>query len=172
MASQTVRVEGLRGVLDTLKALPPEIVSKAGGPVKLALKRAAELIRDEAKSNVRRIIDTPNVGGGNDSTGLLLLSLQAKRGRMRRGVNGESFVVSIKRGQKYPDFRQSKKGDLTATQIGRQLEYGTERREPMPWLRPAFDSKKQEAVDTFVREVTTRAQRIIDKLSREADRKK
>lgn len=168
MAVETVEVQGLAGVLDALRRLPPEIVSKAGGPVKMSLKRAAELLRDEAKANVRRIIDTPNEGGDDLSTGLLLLSIQAKRSRMRGGERGEAFVVAIKRGQRYPQNRQGQKGGITAVQVGRLLEYGTERRQPMPWLRPAFDAKKGAAVQTFVAELTARTQKVIDRVEREA----
>lgn len=167
MARETVRVEGLNGVLDALRSLPGEIVSKNGGPVKLALKRAADVLLAEAKANVRRIIDTPNVGGQNDSTGLLLLSLQSKRSKVLK-QNGEAYVVSIKRDQKYPDFKQDKAGKLTATQIGRQLEYGTEKRQPMPWLRPAFDAKKGEALRVFVDEMQKRTAAAIKKAERMA----
>ncbi|MDQ3288648.1 MAG: hypothetical protein M3Q42_10400 [Pseudomonadota bacterium] len=171
MARETIRIEGLAGVLDTLKRLPPEIVSKAGGPVKLALMKAAEVLRDEAKLNVRRIIDEPNKDEEpRESTGLLLLSIQAKRGRVI-GQKGEAQVVSIKRGQKYPDGRQPKKGDLTATQVGRLLEYGSEKMQAKPWLRPAFEAKKQEAVETFTREITKRATATIKRLERAASRK-
>jgi len=168
MAVETVSVQGLAGVLDALRKLPPEIVSKAGGPVKLALKKAAEVLRDEAKRNVQRIVDTPNKSGKNESTGLLMKSIQAKRSRMRGGERGEAFVVGIKRGQRYPQGRQGRKGGITAVQVGRLLEYGTERRQPMPWLRPAFDAKKGAAVQTFVAEMRARTQKVIDRVEREA----
>lgn len=168
MEAETFEVQGLAGVLDALQKLPPELVSKAGGPVKLALKRAAELLRDEAKANVQRIIDTPNIDGENESTGLLLKSIQAKRGKMKGGERGEAYIVAIKRGQRYPQNRQGKGEATTAVQVGRLLEYGTEKRQPMPWLRPAFDAKRTAAVQTFVTEVTRRTQKVIDKLEREA----
>lgn len=172
VSTTTVRVEGLDGVLAALKKLPPEIVSRAGGPVKLSLKEAAELLRDEAKGNVRRIIDEPNIDGElSDSTGLLLLSIQAKRSRVPRGKNGEAYVVGIKRGQKYPESRQGQKGGITAVQVGRLLEYGTENRAPKPWLRPAFDAKGGAALSLFVKRLRERTQKVIDKISREARRK-
>lgn len=170
MPRELIRVEGLAGVFDTLKQLPPEVVSKAGGPVKAALKKAAEMLRDEARANVRAIIDTPNKGGGDKSTGLLLLSIQAKRGRVF-GKKGEAQVVSIKRGQRYPANRQGENGTLTATQIGRQLEYGTEKRSPLPWLRPAFDAKKGAAVQLFADELKRRTTDVIKRLERKARRK-
>lgn len=168
----TVRVDGLAGVLDTLKRLPPEIVSKAGGPVKLSLKEAAEMLRDEAKGNVRRIIDTPNIDReASDSTGLLLLSIQAKRSRVARGKNGEAYVVGIRRKQLYPASRQGQKGGITAVQVGRLLEYGTEYMVAKPWLRAAFDAKGGAALNLFVKRLTERTQKVIKKLEREARKK-
>lgn len=165
MARETIRVEGLSEVLQALRGLPPEIVSKAGGPVKLALKRAADVLLQQAKANVRAIIDTPNASGEDESTGLLLLSLRAARMKKPAWLrNGEAYAIGVKPGQKYPAAKQSKKGDVNATQVGRLLEYGNENRAPMPWLRPAFDARKGEAIDTFNREVTSRTQKIIKKL--------
>lgn len=149
-----------------LKRLPPELVSKSGGPVKLALKKAAEVLRDAARANVQRIIDEPNEDGRpTKSIGLLKKSVVAARGKLPPGLNGEQFSVRIRKNQKYPTSRGE---NLTAIQIGRQLEFGTEKRGPKPWLRPAFDAKKGQAVDTFVSEVNRRGQALIDKLGREA----
>lgn len=169
MASETVHLEGLRGTLDMLKRLPPELVSKNGGPVKLALKKAAEVLRDAARANVQRIIDEPNLDEqASKSTGLLKKSIVAARGKMPPGLKGERYSVRIRKNQKYPETRGE---GLTAVQIGRQLEEGTERRSPKPWMRPAFDEKKGAAVDTFVSEVNRRGQALIDKLDREAKAK-
>lgn len=163
MARESVRIEGLAGVLEQLQALPAEIVSKAGGPVKLALKKAAELLRDEAKRNVRRIIDTPNAGGDDKSTGLLLLSIVSGRSKPPPGVKGERYAVRILSRQKYPETRG--KG-LTAVQIGRQLEFGTEKRPPIPWLRPAFDEKGREALQLFSDELRRRTDAAIKRAER------
>ena len=43
-----LEVSGIDGVLDTLKSLPAEVVSKRGGPVKLALAKGARLLRESA----------------------------------------------------------------------------------------------------------------------------
>lgn len=165
MATESVRIEGLAGVLDALKRLPAEIVSKSGGPVKNALKVGAEVLRAEAALNVRKIIDEPNKSGGDESTGLLLLSIQSKRSKPSMGQKGEAFVVSIKRNQRYPPKFGKK---LSAVQIGRQLEFGTEKRPPMPWLRPAFDAKKEAAIAAFTVNIKERIAAVIAKLDREA----
>ena len=163
MAVETIRIEGLTGVLEALKSLPPEIVSKRGGPVRSALRKAAVVLRDQAQANVRRIIAESNGEDDNRSTGLLLKSIYVKRSRVARGKNGEAFVVGIKRGQKYPQERQARREVVTAVQVGRLLEYATEKRRAHPWLRPAFDAKKNAALDTFGTEVRKGIQAAIRK---------
>lgn len=166
MARESVRIEGLDGVLNVLRELPAEIVSKAGGPVKFGLKAAAELLRDEAKRNVRAIIDTPNQGGDDKSTGLLLLSIVAGRSKPPQGKNGEAYVVRVRRNQKYPGNRQNEAGNVTAVQVGRLLEYGSENRPPMPWMRPAFDARKNEALQVFSAELRRRTEAAVKRLER------
>lgn len=161
-----VEIRGLTGVLDALKSLPPEIVSKRGGPVRASLRAAGKPLLDEAKRNVQRIINTPNKDGRFVSTGLALSSLIIKRGRVR-GQNGEAVYVTVRRGQNYGDKMLKRKGrrteSLRANDVLYMLEHGTETRPPMPWSRPAFDAKKQAALDTFNAEMKKRTTAAIKK---------
>ncbi len=168
MAREVVRIEGLEGVLDALRKLPAEIVSKAGGPVKAALKKSAEVVRDEAISNVVNLILTPNADGiPYDGQYTLAKNIVATRGRMR-GQKGERFTVRIRR---VPYDVGSKAKPVSTPQVGRLLEYGSERVNPHPWLRPAFDSKKNEALQVFASEMNRRVKAVIDRLERQAKRK-
>ena len=164
MPRESMRVEGLEGVLDALRKLPPEIVSKNGGPVRSALRKAAVVIQKQAQANVQAIIDSPNAGGlPTESTGLLKANIVAQRVKPPRGTKGERFMIRARK-KVYPGNGKWKK--RTTAQIGALLEYGTEKRAPMPWMRSAFDTKKAEAVDTFTREIRQRIDAIIRKLSR------
>lgn len=169
MARETIRIEGLAGVLDLLKQLPPEIVSKSGGPVKLALRDAANVLRDEARRNVNRIVTEPNVDGlPTDSTGLLEKNIVSGRSKPASGVKGERFAVRIRR---KPYAVASGQKPVSTPQVGRLLEYGTEKMQPHAWLRPAFDSKKAEAVRVFVDGVNKRTAAVVKRLERLARRK-
>lgn len=161
---ETVRLEGLKGVLDTLKSLPPELVSKRGGPVRAALRKAAVVIQKQEIENLQAIIAAPNKGSADESTGLLEKNIVVSRSRLKGGQNGERYLVRI-RGRKYEG--RGKKPIVTQ-QVARLLEYGSERLQPpKPFIRPAFDAKKQEATDTFVTEVNKGIQRILKKLQRQ-----
>lgn len=159
----TIRVDGLGGALKTLEQLPPVVVSKGGGPVRAALRKAAVVIQKEEKLNLQKIIDEPNIGGQNESTGLLMKNIVVSRGKMPAGQNGEIYRVRV-RNKRYPE--QKGKGSSTAANA-RRLEYGTERRKPYPFIRSAFEAKKNEAVQVFVNEVTKGIRRIQRKLERQ-----
>lgn len=161
MAVETVRIQGLEGVLKTLQSLPPEIVSKRGGPVRSALRKASKIMVDEAKANVQKIIDEPNIGGEESkSIGHLQKNIITARDSKMRG--GERYKVGVRR-KRYPDGRTSK----SANAVGALLESGTENRRPMPWMRPAFDAKKHVVLQVFTVEINKKLDRIVNKLARQ-----
>lgn len=161
MARESVQITGLDDVVRRLKALGAE-ASKRGGPVRAAVRKGAVVIQKEMQANVRRIVATPNIGGGDESTGLLEKSIKPLRAKARRdGVKGETFIVTVPKRARYPVDKRTPSGIGVAT-VGKMLEYGTPKRRPMPWARPAFHAKKGEAV----REMTDELLKGIDKLER------
>lgn len=162
--STTVRLIGLEGVLATLQSLPPEVVSRRGGVIRAALRKAAAVIQKQEIANLEQIISVPNVGGEDRSTGLLAKNVVVSRSRPRSGTNGERFLVRV-RNKAYPKRSPNAKR-VTTAQVARLLEYGTEKRAPLPFIRPAFDAKKDEAVRTFVEETDKGIERAYKKLAR------
>ena len=77
-----LKVTGLDGVLDMLKKLPPEIVSKRGGPVRAALRKGALVIQKQEKANLQAIISGTNDEGERLSTGLLMDNVIVSRGKL------------------------------------------------------------------------------------------
>lgn len=164
MARDLVHIGGLTGVLETLKGLPREVVSKRGGPIRAALRKAAVVIQKQEILNLEQIIAQPNAEGvPNDSTGLLKKNVIVTRGKPPQGQNGERYLVRI-RNKKYPDVKGKA---VTTAQVGRLLEYGNETRPPMPFIRPAFEAKKGEALETFIKETHKSIRRIQRKLERQ-----
>lgn len=161
MANDTQTMKGLDDVLAKLEALPKEIVSKNGGPVRAALRKGAVVIRDEWQSQVQRVIDEPNVGDvPTDSTGLLKGSITVTRdSNPRRSRANERFVVRVRK-KKYPD------GKTVTSQVARLLEYGSEKMQAKPWAAPGFMGRRQQALNTVVTELNQGIERIVKKLSR------
>lgn len=137
-----VHIKGLDAIIKTLNALPPEIVSRAGGPVRTALRKAAVVVQKEAKANIDRIASE---GETNESTGTLKKALIVSR-KKPGNFKGERFWLRIKRGAKNPD-------GVTANTYGGVLEFGDNRVPAKGWMRAAWEGKKNEALDTFIREI-------------------
>lgn len=145
--STLVHVNGLDELLETLKALPPSLVSKRGGPVRTALRKAAVVVQLEAKQNVQRIVSEQNKDGRPSvSTGVLEGAIMVSRRKPAPGEKGERYHVRVKRGAKAAD-------GTTANKYGAVLEFGREGVPAKPWLRSAFETKKGEALDVFTAEL-------------------
>lgn len=162
MPVEVVKIEGLAGVLETLKQLPPEVVSKNGGPVRSALRKAAKVLQQRALENLDAVIAANAAKYPQEqSTGLLRKNLVLTRGR-RNNFNGESMLVRIRQ-KKYPG--RSGRGATTA-QVGRLLETGSEHQPPNPYMAPAFAAKKDEAVAVFVAELRTKLDAAVKRLAK------
>lgn len=159
----TIQLTGLNGVLDTLRQLPPEVVSRRGGPVKAALRKGALVILREAMLNLARATGDLDADGEESSTGLLQKNLIASRGKAPTGGNGERYLVRVRR-KSYP----GRKGEVVSTlKTAQLLEYGSSQQPAEPWLRPAFQSKAEQAIRTVEKELLAGIDRIVKKLARQ-----
>lgn len=146
---QQVKVEGLSQLLRTMEQLPRELVSKNGGPVRTALGRSARMIRDRARELV------PN------RTGTVQKNIVAARVRDPKTYGAsEAYLVLVRK------KRGKAKNTADDPFYWRFLEFGTARMAARPFLRPAFESMKQESLDAFKRSLTAGVQRIVKKIAR------
>lgn len=150
-------ITGIPGIVRTLNSLPAEILSRKGGPVKLALAKAARLVRDEAKSNLQRSIELR----GSDSTGTTVRSVIASRGKAPSDGNGERYLVRVKK-RSFVNARGQKTSTLMTANL---LEWGSGHQPATPWLRPAVTSKGQEAIDVMVTDLSRRIDLIVRQLA-------
>ena len=164
-------VQGLSGMLKTLESLPAEIVSRRGGPIKLALKKAAYVIRDEEE---RRFLALVNQNKNNETTGLLKGSFIVKRGRYSIDGKGEKYIVTVKRKvynrSLVSNIKKlgSGKVDVTTTLKTAQLfEWGSSHQPPRKFILPSFHAKAGEAVEVFKSELGRRIDVIVKKLAKQ-----
>lgn len=162
MAVVEIKLTGVDGVLETLKALPAEVVSKRGGPVKSALRKGALVILKQEKANLQVVTSNANDEGKRYSTGLLLKNLIASRGKAPTGGNGERYLVRVRR-KTYPGRKGGK--PVTTLQAANLLEYGSSQQPAEPWIRPAFLSKAAEAIKTVETELIKGIDRVVKKLA-------
>lgn len=159
-----VKIEGLKEAVAALRALPAELASKNGGPIRSALYRAAKVIKDDA-------IQRAPTGTGTPRPGNLKKNIILIRDRNPGRENGaaERYVVTVRKKRMGKNsnalFRVLKGGDAWYAHF---VEYGTSKQPAQPFLRPAFESKKHEALQVFVTELS----KGVDRAVRRARRRK
>jgi hypothetical protein len=164
-------VKGLDGALDMLKALPPEVVSKNGGPVRVALRKAATMLAKQAQANFVSAVAQVGKSGITDSTGFTEAQIKAKRGKkMPRGVRGERQLVTV-RYIGHPSGKVFRKRPIKANDIAFLMEHGSSKQPATPWLRPAYESKRGEAVAIVQRELPLAIQRVVKRLAKQKGRR-
>jgi len=152
-----LKVTGMEGVLETLKSLPAEVVSKRGGPVKLSLAKGARMLRDAAKVQLAQSIAI----NGSDSTGTTVKSVIATRGKVGAGFNGEKYLVRVKN----TTFLSASGKKVSTLMTANLLEWGSKHQSATPWLRPAAQANAQRIVDTVSADLVRRVNLIVKKLA-------
>lgn len=157
-----MQLKGLDDVLATLNALPVEIVSKKGGPVKNALRRGARQLRDAAEVNLREAI----ARGGSRSTGLLEKNLIASRGKPPVGSKGERYLVRVKR-KTYPGRKPERDGKVATVRKSAQLlEWGSSQQQSTPWLRSAVSRKGTAVIETIRTDLLARIETTVKRIAK------
>jgi HK97 gp10 family phage protein len=142
-----LKVEGVAEVTRRLRALPPELGSKGGGPVRSALFAAMRIVRDDARMRAPR-----------DSGNLVANIIGYRHRDPKRAGATERYDVGMRRGTKRyaNNVRNRRSGRVGqkfrtagAAYYGRFIELGTAKMPAQPFLRPAFEANKTEAVEAF-----------------------
>lgn len=162
-----INVGGLDQLMKNIKALPKEVVGKNGGPVRRALAKAANIIKDAA-------IARAPVRSGNLQEHIAIL----RDRRPAAAGASERYMVGIRGGSRttYANSAKNRRKGLAGKTYekqgpafyGRFLELGTSKMRPQPFLRPAFNENAQEAIVTFLVELDKDVQRIAARLARNA----
>jgi HK97 gp10 family phage protein len=154
------KLTGVDGVLDTLKRLPPEVVSKRGGPVKAALRKGALVILNAEKANLRAVTANATESGKQESTGFLLKNLIVSRGKPPTSGKGERAIVRIRR----KSYTRRGKA-VTTLKTAQLLEYGSAKQPAEPFIRPAFNSRARAAIGVIEVELVKGIDRVVKKLA-------
>lgn len=153
-----VDLKGVEGVLAVLGSLPAEVVSKRGGPVKLALAKGARILRTKAKERLRAQIAK---GPTTRSTGELEKRVIASRGKPPFGGKGERYLVRVKK-RDYINADGVRTNPLMTANL---LEWGSSHQPATPWLRPTLQAHGQEVIDTVTKDLLRRIELTVKKLA-------
>lgn len=160
MMANTVTITGLKELSDALKELPNRIARNA---LRQSVYAGAKVIRDEAKTKAP--VYTGPVSAGHPPPGTLKRSIIMKQIPEKSSLVQQTFYVAVRHGKKYQ--RQGKKGTLSQDAFyWRFIEFGTVKMPARPFMRPAFESKKQLAVDAIKARLATRIEEEANKLAR------
>jgi HK97 gp10 family phage protein len=130
-------------------------------PVRSALRKGAVVLFKQARANLQASVQAKSDEEAARSTGLLLANLVVTRGKAPTVGNGERYLVRVRR-KSY-----ARKGKSTSTQLNAaRLEYGTSQQPAEPWLRPAFNSRAEQAIHTVEAELLKSIDRIVRKLGK------
>lgn len=142
----TVKLTGFKELADKLRAMGREIGEKA---LKGAVAGAAGLVRDEA----RRLVP--------QKTGTLRRSIYMVFDKERSTASKKVYVVGWRKGKR---FRSVGKNKVNLDgYYGLFVEFGTAKMAARPFVRPAFEKKKDAALDIIGKRIAARIKRFEKK---------
>lgn len=151
------KVEGLDKLSAVLRELPQRIGRNA---LRGAVSAGAAVIRNEAR--LRAPVYTGDVSQGHPPPGTLKRAIFQSRVKSGCDDQRQTFMVAVKQGKKYRG--QGKKGDKSQdAYYWRWVEMGTAKMAPHPFLRPAFDAQKENAVLAIATYLAERIPQEIEK---------
>ena len=163
MDKATINIDGLNGVLETLKKLPRDVTTNSrGGMVNLAMRKGTRLMVSKLRPAAQAAIDK----NGSVSTGLLASSLTTRR--IRGGRNTHRLNITVRK-RVYPKRTGGQRRRTNTHQTARYLEYGTVKQAATPWIRTTFKKMAQPTINTIVDDLNRRIDKAAEKYLAEGD---
>lgn len=151
-------VQGLKELQASLKQLPDNI---ARNVLRGAVGAGAAVIRKEAQAKAP--VYTGDVSKGHPPPGTLKRSVVQKQIRELSSLFKQVFYVTVRMGKKYA--KQGKGGNLSQNAYyASWVEWGTSKMAARPFMRPAFEGKKEAAVQAIKDYLTQRIPLELAKL--------
>lgn len=153
----TFAIHGLDALLAKFKEISYETRYKGG---RFALRKAAQVVRDQAKQNARRLDDA--------ETGRSIAENIAERwnGKLYKATGDLGFRVGVLGGAKVPKNNVDE-GAGGPTPHWRLKEFGTEKMAATPFMRPAMENNIDQVVSVFVKEYGKAIDRAIAKAAKQ-----
>lgn len=164
--TETVRIVGLSDLKARLLALPAELASNNGGPVREAVAAMARPVRDEIKATA------PVLTGLTRDNVVMVRDKDPRRSGMT-----ERYIITVRSRaaqRRYANTRRNRRAGRAggtyekegALYHARFYEFGTSRQRAKPWFRRGFESRKGELPGIFQRRMTLSIARAVRKLQR------
>jgi HK97 gp10 family phage protein len=153
-----VTLTGVDALNKKLEGLSYDMAKKGG---RFALRKAAQVIRDQARQNARRVDDS--------DTGRSIAAniIEKWNGRVNKQTGNLGFRIGVNQGAVLP-----KKGERPDESAGgptphwRLLEFGTEKMPARPFMVPAMNQAAQAAADKFIVSYSQALDRALKRLGK------
>jgi HK97 gp10 family phage protein len=157
---ELVKVEGLAELAKALRELPDR-VAKNG--LRVSVYAGAKVIRDEARLRAPKA--TESLGPNEPPPGTLKRSVIMKHIPELSSLTRQTFFVTVRHGKNYR--KQGKKGNLSQDAwYWRFVEFGTRKMRARPFLRPALEAKRRDAVQAMKERLAERVELEAKNLNR------
>ncbi len=142
--AETVRIEGLAELNRALRELPQRIANRG---LRTAVYAGAKVIRDEARHRAPKAAQS--LGTKQPSAGTLKRSVIMKHIRELSGGGRQTFYVIGPPGQEVPQSRQAREPLARRLVLALCGVRHTQDGCSDPFLRPALESRRREAVEAI-----------------------
>ena len=147
-------VSGLKELQAAMKELPVNI---ARNVLRGAVNAGATVIREEAKA--RAPVSSGPPVKGQAPPGTLKRALYQKQIREKSSALLQTFIVGVRQGK---SAKKTSKSRIDAW-YARFVEFGTSKMAAKPFMRPAFEAKKEAAVQAIKSYLVKRIPEEIEK---------
>lgn len=155
--SELIHVQGLDQLARALRGLPTRV---ARNSLRGAVYAGAKLIRDEARLKAPVASEAQ---AKQEPPGTLRRSVIMKQIPQLSNNERQTFFVTVRHGKKYRN--QGKRGGLSQDAwYWRFVEFGTVKMAARPFLRPAFESKKHQALAAIKNRLSERIEQAVQEL--------
>lgn len=145
----TIKVEGLDELARKIRSLAPKIQDKILGS---AVNAGLQIVKKDAADRVP-VGETHTVNGITHESGMLKRSIFVKR-ISSNGEGRAEYILGVRQG------RKERKRNKDAF-YWRFIEFGTKHIAARPFLRPAFESKKNEAFEKIKQTLKSGLDRVV-----------
>ena len=155
-------IAGLKELQSALKELPDRIAKNV---LRGSVGAGAAVIKKETVSRAPEY--TGPVSKGHPPPGTLKRAVYQKQIRELSSLFKQTFYVGVRRGKEFQ--KQGKKGNLSQdAYYASMVEFGTSKMAARPFMRPAFEAKKEAAVtairDYLAKRIPEEAAKLQNKM--------
>lgn len=154
------KIHGVNELADRLEGIGSDMKRKSG---RFALRKAANVVRDKAKANAKRLDDPVSAADISENIAVRW------SGKHFRQTGELKFKVGVMGGAggsaKSARYASLPGGD---TRHWRHLEFGTENMAAKPFMRTALSASIQAASDEFVRQYHKSLDRALKRAAKKA----